>query len=103
MINLSKKPFYATEYKVLNKNLNFVPTPGKPNQRDFKNDVDKYLRRVVLRAHFGADNKEIRKPDGLAPNSNSNWLPKRIHHTVQTYMQAVSNDLTQSVVLGIPA
>ena len=88
VINLTKKPFYATDYKLLGKNLNFVPTSGKPNKKDFQNDIEKYLRRVVLRAHFGANDNPPKNPNGLKPNSNSTWLPKKIHHTVQTYMQA---------------
>ena len=53
---------------------------------------------MVLRAHFGADdeqNKKPHNPDGLKPATNSSWLPKKIHHNVQTYIEAVKNDLTQ--------
>ena len=61
--------------------------------------MDRYFRRVVLRAHFGAENeqnnRQQQKPDGLKPTTNSSWLPNKIHHTVQTYIEAVKNDLTK--------
>ena len=47
-----------------------------------------------MKAHFGAENNY--QPDGLKPRSNSTWIPKQIHHTVKTYMQAVNNDLSHA-------
>ena len=32
VINLTKKQFTKNEYKLLNKNLNYIPNPGKPNK-----------------------------------------------------------------------
>ena len=61
--------------------------------------MDRYFRRVVLRAHFGEENENNKNrelnTDGLKPATNSSWLPKKIHHTVQTYIEAVKNDLAQ--------
>ena len=70
-----------------------MPNPGKPNQKNFKEDIDKYFRRVILRSHFG--NEAPKEPDGLLPNSNSSWIPKTIHHSVKTYIQKVQNDLSE--------
>ena len=70
-----------------------MPNPGKPNQKNFKEDIDKYFRRVILRSHFG--NEPPKEPDGLLPNGNSSWIPKTIHHTVKTYIQKVQNDLSE--------
>ena len=92
VINLSGKPFHKNEYKLLQKNLNFVPNPGKPNKKDFQNDTKNYFRRVILKAHFGAE--DPKPPDGLRPTSNKEWIPKQIHHSVQTYIQSVQNDLS---------
>ena len=88
---MSKKTFSQNEFKLLNKNLNFVPNPGKPNKKDFKEDTEKYFRRIILKSHFG--NEKQPEPDGLQKSTNSNWLPKKIHHSVQTYIQKVKQDL----------
>ena len=40
VINLSTKSFIFNEFKLLNKNLNFCPTPNRYNKRQFKNDID---------------------------------------------------------------
>ena len=91
VINLTKKPFTKNQFKLLNKNLNFVPNPGKPNQKDFNNDTNKYFRRIILKGHFG--NEEPPKSEGYITKRNPDWTPHKIHHFIQTYIQAVNNDL----------
>ena len=44
VINLTKKSFSKNEFKLLNKNLNYVPNPGKPNKKDFKNDTNNFFK-----------------------------------------------------------
>ena len=75
----------------MNKNLNFIPNPGKPNKKDFKNDTENFYRRIMLRAHFG--NEEPPPYEGYSNKNNSSWTPREVHHSVKTFIQAVNNDL----------
>ena len=47
-----------------------------------------------MKSHFG--NENLPEPDGLHRTTNSNWIPKNIHHTVKTYIQKVKHDLSNS-------
>ena len=91
VINLTKKQFTKDQYKLLNKNLNYIPNPGKPNTKDFNNDKDNFYRRIILRAHFG--NNEPAPYLGYK-NKKSSWIPKNIHHSVKTFIESVDNDLS---------
>ena len=53
MINLSSKDFTKAEFKTLGYNLNFIPTPGKPNKKPLEHDIKQFSRRIKLRDHFG--------------------------------------------------
>ena len=75
----------------MNKNLNFVPEPGKYNKNNFHKDKTTFYRSTILKAHFGNDNDY--KPTGLKSKSNKQWIPNNIHHTVKTFIEAVNTDL----------
>ena len=92
MINLSNSGFTVNEFKLLGKNLNFVPTPDAVNKKELLKDIDKFNRRIKLRAHFGASPKE-----GLYFKSNSTWVPQNIHHTVKTFTEDLSRKVENSL------
>ena len=46
IINLTKHSFTKTEYKLLNKNLNFIPTPKAHNKNELDADLNDFLRRI---------------------------------------------------------
>ena len=52
VINLTQKKIHKDDFSLLNKNMNFVPNPGKPNKKIFDEDLEKYFRRIILKAHF---------------------------------------------------
>ena len=52
VINLSKHSFSLDTFKLLNKNLNFVPTSEKYNKKQLDNDAENFFRLIKLRAHF---------------------------------------------------
>ena len=91
VINLTKKTFHKDDFSLLNKNLNFIPNPGSHNKKIFNEDLEKYFRRIILKAHF--KNSPRNEYEGFTNKSNSNWTPKDIHHSIKTYMQTVKNDL----------
>ena len=99
VINLSNFKFRIPVCKLLGKNLNFCPTPGAYNKNIFKNEIEFY-RRLKLRAHFGNDNRgrrEITEEEIFKPRSN--WEPKQIHHTVNTFCEAITRE-TQNQTNG---
>ena len=92
VINLSTKSFTFYEFKLLNKNLNFCPAPNRYNKKQFKNDIDTFIRKVKLKSHFknkeqGIENQEFRI------SRNKTWTPKENHHTIETRAQAFQNNL----------
>ena len=93
MINLSGKTFSFFDFKLLNKNLNFVPHPGNYNKNKFDKEVDHFLRNIILKSHFGKISYNHTEKSGLTFKTNKNWIPNKIHHTVGTFMEAFRNDL----------
>ena len=48
------------EYKLLNKNLDFIPTPKVYNKKELDNDLKNFFRLIKLKAHFkDSINKDI--------------------------------------------
>ena len=76
---------------MLNKNLNFVPNPGQYNKAIFQKDKYSFFRNTILKAHFGNKNKYTYT--GLKPKTNNQWIPKEIHHSVKSFIEAVNTDL----------
>ena len=95
MINLSKKSFTETEFKLLGYNLNFVPTPKTINKTELKRDLENFNRRIKLRDHFGIAPTE--KP---IFKSNSTWEPKNTHHTVRTFLEDFNKKVTEELNPG---
>ena len=48
-MNLTKKTFHKDDFSLLNKNLNFIPDPGPYNKKIFNEDLEKYIRRIILK------------------------------------------------------
>ena len=96
VINLTNKYFTYNDFKLLNKNLNFVPNPGIYNKHVFEKDKNTFFHRMMLKSHFG--NTEPIQYKGYRNKTNKDWLPDNTHHTVKTFIESVSKDLenTQS-------
>ena len=45
----------------------------------------------MLKAHF--QNDDINEYEGFSSQTNNQWTPKEVHHSVKTYIQAVKNDI----------
>ena len=52
VVNVSKNTFTYNEFKLLNKNLNFCPTPAEYNKSKYTKDINDFIRRIKLKAHF---------------------------------------------------
>ena len=52
VVNLSTKRFCKETFKILNKNLNFVPTQKTINKNTINKQLEDFFRQIKLRAHF---------------------------------------------------
>ena len=93
-MNLSNKQFTFPEYNLLNKNLNFCPSPGKYNKATLQKDIDAFTRRIKLKAHFNNENEpnDGRRKDFYI-KSDSTWTPHNPHHTIKTFVEALTNEI----------
>ena len=79
VINLSKHSFSLDTFKLLNKNLNFVPTPKKYNKKQLDNDAENFFRLIKLRAHFKDINPKSNTDQENLPfqiKNRQKWTPK---------------------------
>ena len=59
VVNSTAFPFSKSEYKLLSKNLNFMPTPKVYNKKKLDNDLNNFFKLIKLKAHFkGSTNKD---------------------------------------------
>ena len=97
-MNLSKHNFSIPQFQLLNKNLNFCPTPGNYDSTAFKHDIKKFTRKIKLKAHFATTNSEDQtneqtQKEFYIRNPNSTWEPTNNHHTIKSFIEAVNNDI----------
>ena len=96
IINLSKHSFTKEgQYDLLNRNLNFCPTPAQYNKSTLKKDLESFNRKIKLKAFFR--NKKIQKQEtelaNKEPNikSKTSWDPKKNHQAVETFIKAIKS------------
>ena len=91
----------------MNKNLNFCPTPGYFNKKELQSDLENFKRKIKLKAYFSTkesnhqnnhqnDNQDVSKPT-LILNSKSTWQPSKNHHTVETFIESLDNDIEKLI------
>ena len=90
-IHLSLKSFTFYEFKLLNKNLNFCPTPNR-HKKQFKNEIN--IRKVKLKAHYKNNEQDIENRE-FRISRNKTWKPRENHHTEETFTQAFQDDLVK--------
>ena len=96
IINLSSKSFTVYDFKFLNKGLNFCPTQGLYNSREFANDIKHFSRKIKLKAHFGTQtNTSENENEDFKPETDKTWGPQYTHHTVKTYLEGLEWDLNE--------
>ena len=96
IINLSSKSFTVYDFKFLNKGLNFCPTPGLYNSREFANDIKHFSRKRKLKAHFGTQtNTSKNENEDFKPETDKTWEPQYTHHTVKTFLEGLERDLNE--------
>ena len=103
VINLSNKKFSVYQFQLLNKGLNFCPTPGYYNKNDLMKNLNTFTRRIKLKAHFGSSNTTNKTENEIFKGkSNKTWTPPNTHHTVKTYIDAITKDIKESETVKPP-
>ena len=93
------------EYKLLNKNLNFILTLKVYNKNELDTDLNHFFRRIKLKAYFKdtPNNKNDDESRLFKQNKNKKWTPPNNHHTINTCRssqkryQAKQNSYTKKV------
>ena len=71
VINLSKHPFSKDTYKLLNKNLSFIPNPGIYSKSKLNDELQNFYRLIKLKAYF-KDTESTTKKD-----ENTIFIPEK--------------------------
>ena len=97
--DLSKHWFSFYTYKLLDKNLNFIPTSKRYNENQFSSDLQNFFRLIKLRSHFKDDTciTTINQPNeqvAFIIKYKEKWTPKETHRTVKKYIDLEQNGIT---------
>ena len=74
MINLTQKNVLRETFKLLNKNLNFVPTQ---NKKELHNQLDEFYKPIKLKAHFQDTCKQVdlSNEENRFKSKSKHWVP----------------------------
>lgn len=87
--NMTNEKFPEDILKILGLGLKFIPTP--PNSLDgIQEGVNKYVRNLALRSHFG--NKQEKNYVVKKFQTTSNWLPNDVPLYIQTQLDNIRSD-----------
>ena len=97
--NLSNKSFTKGVYKLLNKNLNFVPTQKSFNKKLFDKEINDFYSHIILKVHFKdtTSHQHLTEDNIFKKPYSKSWIHSRKHHTVKTFIEATNND-TDAVI-----
>ena len=74
----------------MGKNLNFCPSSSY-NKNLFNKELESFFRNIKLKSHFGNQNVPTKTiMDKFKPRSK--WEPKKVHHSVDTFIEAVTQE-----------
>ena len=98
ILSLSKYSFSLNTYKLLNQNLNFVPTPKQYSQKQIDTDTENFSHLLKLHAHI-KDVNETQTSDQLYQpfkvKNKTKWTPKEKHHTPKSFIDLVQHDINK--------
>ena len=102
VINLSDHPLSKSDISLLERGITFAPTPGDADMAEIHIEVNKFLRRLLLKLHF----HNPQAMDGPPPNFTiphglvkfkrpSTWTPKIFDPAVRTFVSNVNKSLSE--------
>ena len=90
------------DFKLLNKDSNFYPAPGKYNKMSFNNDIQHIISRIKLKWQVKTAELLSKNDGNLFINNSSydQWTLKETHHTVETFTKAsFKNELLKEIYI----
>ena len=92
VFNLSDRVLTENEIKVLDKGLNFVPTPEKLDRLQIKNDLEKLGRDIKLRIFYQNDLSQLFS-ENTAFKIPSSWTPPSRDIQLELYLNEIEDKL----------
>ena len=102
VINLSKHSFSKDTYKLLNKNLSFIPTPGIYSKSKLNDDLQNFYHLIKLKAYFKDTESTTKKDENtiFIPEKQKPWTPSQNHHSIETFIDLVQHDINDPKILN---
>ena len=102
MINLSKHSFSKDTYKLLNKNLSFIPTPGIYSKSKLNGELQNFYGLIKLKAYFKDTESSIKKDENTIFNLEKQkpWTPSQNHHSIETFIDFVQHYINDPKILN---
>ena len=100
-----------SEFKLLNKNLNFCPIPLPYKTKELEEDMKEFFRKIKLKAHFNNNEEtledeeetdEQQTDEEIIFRNKSRWTPYNVHQTVETFIEAVKSDIYSTPKVPLP-
>ena len=100
VIKLSKKRFTKETFKLLNKNLNLVPTQTNFNKNKLNKELKDFCGRIKLKAHFKNPKSKARftEEDIFRKRTNKTWVPNSNHQSIETFLEATRNETSNEIL-----
>ena len=102
VINLSDHPLSKSDTSLLEKGITFAPTPGDADMAEIHIEVNKFLRRLLLKLHFhnpqalDGPPRNLTIPPGLVKfKKPSTWTPQINDPAVRTFVSNVNRSLSE--------
>ena len=83
-----KKTFSKETFKLLNKDLNFVPTPKVYNKLRLNGEMETFYRTIKLKGYFADLNFQIFKL-----TNHKKCTPSNSHHMLLSYIKATQEEI----------
>lgn len=81
---------------LLDKGLNFFPTPGYYEQKQLQQDWTIFDRKIKLKVFFQTNGSTIKNQlvdKGPSFETRSSLEPSKNHHPIETFINTVKNDI----------
>ena len=99
-VPLSTKRFCKDTFKLLSKNLNFVPTLKSINKDTINKQFEDIFRRTKLRAYLKKIiiiKSSLLKKDRFKKPTNKNGIHTNNHHNIETFIEATRNEIQDKI------
>ena len=101
VVNLSKHPFSKDTYKLLTKNLSFIPTLGIYSKSKLNDELQNFYCLIKLKAYFKETETTTKKDENtiFIPEKQKPWTPSQNHHSIETFIDLVQHGINDAKIL----